>query len=194
MDDPNLQCVPRPHELLLRCRSSEGERPAAAEPITQGGVHRRVLCAVAWVLRCASRACAAAWIAGLLEGGAYTSLELHTHACPPDLALPRRRLDANVRAALVAGPGCVLLGADYRQMEARLMAHFRWGWGRVLEGRGWKGRGSGRRRCLLRGAGAASLRDPRLCKPSPSRPACLPAVQPRPGTAAAAGGGRCRRA
>lgn len=42
--------------------------------------------------------------------------------------LPHRRLlEANVRAALVAGPGCVLLGADYRQMEARLMAHIRWG-------------------------------------------------------------------
>ncbi|EFN55218.1 hypothetical protein CHLNCDRAFT_52598 [Chlorella variabilis] len=31
---------------------------------------------------------------------------------------------ANLRAAFVAPPGCVLLSADYRQIEFRLMAHF----------------------------------------------------------------------
>jgi hypothetical protein len=31
----------------------------------------------------------------------------------------------NMRCALVAPPGCLLLSADYRQIEFRLMAHFR---------------------------------------------------------------------
>jgi hypothetical protein len=32
--------------------------------------------------------------------------------------------ESNVRAAFVAPPGWVLLGADYKQLELRLMAHF----------------------------------------------------------------------
>lgn len=32
--------------------------------------------------------------------------------------------ESNIRAAFVAPPGWVLLGADYRQLELRLMAHF----------------------------------------------------------------------
>lgn len=39
---------------------------------------------------------------------------------------PCRLLEANVRKAFVAAPGCVLLGADYRAIELRMMAHFRW--------------------------------------------------------------------
>ena len=31
----------------------------------------------------------------------------------------------NMRRAFVAPPGCLLLSADYRQLEFRLMAHFR---------------------------------------------------------------------
>lgn len=35
--------------------------------------------------------------------------------------------EACPRRGFVAAPGCVLLSADYKQAELRLMAHFRWG-------------------------------------------------------------------
>lgn len=103
----------------------------------------------------------------------------HAHALPCPLPPPRparRRLEANVRAALVAGPGCLLLGADYRQMELRLMAHFRWA-------SGWAPAGASLLRCERRHS---------VATPRPTLP-CLPAVQPRQGAAAAAGAGRRRR-
>ncbi|PSC72337.1 helicase and polymerase-containing TEBICHI, partial [Micractinium conductrix] len=71
MDKPNLQCVPKPHELrrlLPRGSAEEGEG------ISSSGNHRLS--------------------------------------------------EANVRAALVAAPGCVLLSADYRQIELHMLAHF----------------------------------------------------------------------
>ncbi|PRW44411.1 helicase and polymerase-containing TEBICHI isoform X1 [Chlorella sorokiniana] len=73
MDEPNLQCVPKPRAYKVLLSPSD-----------------------------------AAAAAGSGEDKA-SGHELRT---------------ANLRAAFVAPPGCVLLSADYRQIEFRLMAHF----------------------------------------------------------------------
>jgi DNA polymerase theta len=44
-------------------------------------------------------------------------------AAPRPPPLPPTKIPVNVRAAIVAPPGCVLLAADYREMELRLAAH-----------------------------------------------------------------------
>lgn len=76
MEEPSLQCSPRPHQL--RCLLSPAARGAAqasgADGISASGNH-----------------------------------SLGT---------------ANIRSLLVAAPGCLLLSADYRQVELRMMAHF----------------------------------------------------------------------
>ena len=74
MEDPNLQCMPKPHHFRALPSSSAGLSSQPAE-LTPGGRH-----------------------------------------CV---------LDANMRAAIVPAPdGFVLLSADFRQVEFRIMAHF----------------------------------------------------------------------
>lgn len=61
--------------------------------------------------------------------GAQQSLFAPAPMHAPDmLTHPCRSLgEANVRKGLAAAPGCVILSADYRQIELRMLAHFRWG-------------------------------------------------------------------
>lgn len=138
MDKPNLQCVPKPHELrrlLPRGSAEEGEG------ISSSGNHRfrRGACLRSvedWHLP------AAAWWSSRNGGedtGGGNGRRLGRPSCVRPTCVPARprrhatvsprppcRLsEANVRAALVAAPGCVLLSADYRQIELHMLAHFR---------------------------------------------------------------------
>jgi hypothetical protein len=77
---------------------SDGEAAAAAEGVCQSAP---------------SAAAAAAAAAGLAEVGPSEPQQQQQHVHT-----------ASVRAGFVAPPGCVILGADYCQIEFRLMAHF----------------------------------------------------------------------
>lgn len=77
--------------------------------------------------------------------------------------------EACPRRGFVAAPGCVLLSADYKQAELRLMAHFRWlAWG-LLAHRG-----------MVHGNATGATTDTTLCQP---RIICLSPTQRRRDTA-----------
>lgn len=92
MDEPNLQCVPRPDEVTLDPSLSLASLPASGSAAGSAGA-----------------------------GGGLVTVGGAAGGRPPAGA---RVEVCNIRSAFVAAPGCVLLAADYCQIELRLMAHF----------------------------------------------------------------------